>query len=73
VRLITGILIDINFIVVAKKTFRYPNVFSTIETFVSTKEIFISSTSYAPILYTGTFLWKRVYPAHRKKVLESTT
>jgi len=33
-------------IVVVKKTFRYPNVFST--------------TTYAPILYTGTFLWKRV-------------
>jgi hypothetical protein len=44
---------QIHFIVVVKKTFRYPNVFFTIETFVST-------TTYAAIPYFGTLLWKAV-------------
>jgi hypothetical protein len=45
---------------VVKKTFHLKTFFSSKKHFVSTKETFVSSTTYAAIPYSGTFLWKTV-------------
>jgi len=48
-------------IVVVKKTFRYPNVFFYYRNILFLQEkCSFSPTTYAPILYSGTLIWKRV-------------